>query len=430
MAVRNLGYHWAGYSLTKYGVCIPASAMSSAALLARDMSSLPPREGRLLDPQLYLSGLSADDSVLSVRRLASYRWINPAVVSCAPSQTPSDWERTIETTLPECWPPQVSCDAAEKSVRAQACLQFQRDLGVRALVLPCPLTTDPRSDYSAEMEWLEAGLRAVPNGNDDPVWATVALSDACLIHDEPPSNDLLQIIVDQVSATAVDGVYVVLEQTVAGDSPYISDARVAWALLELSYYLGARAHKTVMVNYADVFGLACVGAGASWYAVGPTVKGRRLHLPDYQARDGGAAYPRFHSHSLIMDLLPKRDLEERLRASRLLRFVASDRTASGRLLLEALERGDDADSVADWQERLNNCSSSRRHYMELVTDRTDELVTSADRSEACLRWLQDAERDSSYLASRLARNPLTAEHRHVAVWRSAFESFLEEHGRH
>ena len=255
--------------------------------------------------------------------------------------------------------------------------------------------------------------------------ATIAVSDTCLTHRAPERNELLQAIVDQVAARPVSGVYLVLHRVAPDDTPYILDGNVARSILSLCYDLGVRARKTVFVNYVDVFGIACLAAGASGFATGPTSKAHRLCFSDFASRGGGGPLPRFYSHSLLMDLLTERDLEHKLTARRLLRLVEVDETPESAALLTALRQGTPVSALPDWQERVNNVRASSAHFQLRVQRATRELVEAANRPLAALNWLQDAERNAAFLSRRFEDDPLTADDRHPAVWCRAFEDVID-----
>ena len=83
--------------------------------------------------------------------------------------------------------------------------------------------------------------------------------------------------------------------------------------------------------------------------------------------------------------------------------------------------------VPEWQEQINNVSSSSGHFLERIYSASNEMESSQDKISFTLSWLQDAERDANYLANRIEDDPLSADHRHIAVWRSAFEHLIDQY---
>ena len=429
MFYLNLGYFWQVQELGDYGVCVGAHGVSSQSALTTDRRNrLPTAERRLFDPQLYLRDLDLQDCEPVVTRLATYAWLNPAVPEYEEGQTITDWTKQVAEELRGHWPcelPEARSEAMQQVIKA--CLDFQVQFGVGGLIIPAPVTRDPESDFSYESKWIDAGLELAEEYGL-PIYATLALRDTCLMHRQPTENELLKIIVDQIAArTDLNGVYMVLEQAIPSDSVYLANSIVAWSLLSLCYDLGTKASLTVIVNFADVFGLACLAAGAKAFCAGPYTKGRRLSPSDFETREGGGAYPRFYAHSLILNLLP-RDIGGKIAKKRLLRLLNPDDTEHSKSLFAALRSNQQYDQVVDWQERAGNTGTSHDHYVRSVVRETDRLLASGDRISHVLAWLQDAERNADYLAERFDTDPLSADHRHVSAWRAAFESFLSQYG--
>lgn len=431
MFFLNLGFQWRIPELENIGdqgVCIGAGDVNARAALTRSgREALPPPEKRLFDPQMYLRELDYSSSEPRVKRLATYPWLNPDVPTYEEVQGIREWENQIAEGLPDAWPCPIPRDPGLILTRLSDCLDFQAEFGVACLIVPVPTVKHPQTDFLSAARWIDLGLE-VASDYDLPVYATLAIADICLDHRGADRADLLDIIVDQIGARQeLDGVYIVLEQTGSADSSdYLISSNVAWALLRLCHDLGQKASLEVAVNYVDVFGLACIAAGAESFCAGPTTKAGRFCLSDYESR-GFGAYPRFYSHSLVLDLLPERDIEQKIAAARLLRLIGQDETSHSQSLFEALRAGEDVADVFEWREERNNTEASRSHYVELVVRATEELARADDKITAIMTWLQDAERDAGYLAQRFSDEPLSADHRHIRAWRAAFENFLDQY---
>ncbi len=426
MFFYNLGYQWPILPLGKHGVCIGAQGIDShSALTRRGRKDLPESSQRIFDPQMYLRDLGANCTPV-VDRLVTYPWFNTAVTECPETQKTHEWIKQVSANAG--WPCLVDdgrLDTIHQITRF--CIDFQMQFGVKALILPAPMTRDPESDYTCETRWLDCGLNTIPPGSNLPVYATLAVSDRSLMHRKPDESDLLNTIVDQITArTELNGVYIVLEQVVPSDSPYLLDSGVAWALLRLCYDFGVRSGLEVIVNYTDIFGLACMAAGATGFCSSINTKGKRLCPNDFEPREGGRAYPKFYSPSLILNLSP-RDIAGKIAARRLLRFLSSDTTEYSSSLIDTIEAEQDIDQVEAWQERPNNVIAARNHFILSVIKLTERLLASDDKISFVLSWLQNAERDTRYLAERLEAEPLGVDHRHISAWRTAFEKFLEQY---
>src|SRR4051794_15671965 len=68
-------------------------------------------------------------------------------------------------------------------------------------------------------------------------------------------------------------------------------------------------YEFVFVNFADVFGVACVGLGASGFVTGPTQSLRRLCLAGFLDDGGGLPLPHLYSHRAVAEFLPERELQ-------------------------------------------------------------------------------------------------------------------------
>src|SRR5207248_89204 len=128
-------------------------------------------------------------------------------------QTQAQWRAQAQSAVAESWLGATPTDPAEIEETIRLCVDIEMNVGCEALLLPSPLTTNPTTNYSAELQWLDSGLeiaaRTVP---DFPRIVTIAISDTCLRGMRPGENALLDAIVDQVTARAPEGAYLVLEQ--------------------------------------------------------------------------------------------------------------------------------------------------------------------------------------------------------------------------
>lgn len=268
-------------------------------------------------------------------------------------------------------------------------MTFQRDLGCEAIILPSPLTREHSTDYSREVEWLEAGLavcRLVAPGL--PHIATVAVSDTCLRGINPSANSLIDLILDQVSARQPDGVYIVLE--LANETRYYCGSPdTIGALLRFVSGFRAGGHTRVIVGFGGLAGFLALTAGADTWTSGWYRGERRLRLSDFE-QDEGRAMPTYYSHPLATDVHLRGDLD-RLVASGYLPQVA-DRTVSSEGLLAALSAGRRVDEVTEWRYRQSNVTAARAHY--LAASIRETAIISELSESACLdharHWLDGA----------------------------------------
>jgi len=405
-------------------------AASAVDIASAERRALPIQDPGALffDPQLYMSALPLEDCERTCARLATYPWFPLEVEEYDSDEMGRlEWVRGVTDDLEGRWPARLPTSRTEIQPYAQAAVEFQVGFPVSHLILPSPLVSDINSDLDDVMLWIDAGLQASQTV-DLPRFATLAISDSCLLRDGSEDNPIIAIAIDQLTVREhLDGVYVVLEQT-RGESRRLMHREVARALLTLSHVLGQDAGLGVFVNFAAEFGMVCRGAGAMGFAGGYENKGRRLNFADFVQRGGGGALPRFFSAACIAEYLTATDLE-RLRDQRLLWLFEDDRTPAGEPLLDALQAGRDASSVLGWQEDLNVVTEARKHYLQRLSAAEHELdgMDEDTRRAAVLQWLQDAERNASYLNGRFQEDPLYESGAHVEVWRSAYEEYLESY---
>jgi len=382
----------------------------------------------ILDPAWYLASLDADSCIKWCARLATYPWFPLELPELPPSGYPNKaWQAQLESALPHQWPPVCPDDSDAIRRLLDSCLRFQEDFGVTYIVLPFPVIDDPDSNLRREREWLDAAAQCALT-TDLPVLLQVAITDSCLITRDPPRNDLLEALVDNLGVRQeLSGVYLVLVQ-VLGQDRAVADHRIAWSLLDICFAMGSWAGQTVVVNYLDDFGLVCTACGATAFGSGYAMKARRINCQDYRQRGGGGAYPRFYSSTTMCEYLPESDLE-RLRDRKLLRLLQADQTPAAAQLMHVLSSGGRARNVPEWKEETGNTQLAEPHRLQLLHRASQELdsVPAQDKMHYMFQRLQDAERTATYFDSLFPEKPLYDTGRHLTPWRSGFERFMEEH---
>jgi hypothetical protein len=200
------------------------------------------------------------------------------------------------------------------------------------------LTVDPTTDYSDELTWLDVALEYLHAQHyaEAPVFATVALADVCVRYSDPDGNALLNLILDNICARDVDGVYIIIEQ--GSESPtgrQCTSTRTLWSVLDLCHLLTEDCGLRVGVNFLGAFGLVCEAAGAEFWSSGWYKSTYRLRLADDLA--GGRAYPLYWSLPPLLDIHLERDFDQ-LVQNGLLPLIA-DETVASEGLLQAAEQG-------------------------------------------------------------------------------------------
>ena len=226
---------------------------------------------RLFDPQLYLSGMDAYETPRHAAYLASYPWFGvEGLTEYESSQhTQSKWSQYSRTIIPSIWPGSAPDNQQVIDDGVQECIDFQLRKGCWGIILPSPLTIDPSTDYNNELRWLDAGLTYCREQNiEEPLFATIAISDLCVRYADPQDNLLLDLITDSISAREVDGVYIVLEQgSEPADSRSCSNIRSLRSVLDLVHVFSNDADLRVVVNFFGFFGFLGFFGAKSWKTV-------------------------------------------------------------------------------------------------------------------------------------------------------------------
>ena len=403
------------------GIIIPSGIASHT--LARRTLSQPNLQRRLLDPQIYLSHLQADRCRGTCTKLASYPWFLAEDLAAYDSgqYTQAQWRAASETHITQHWrgTPSTTSDIRQS---VDSCIDYQRNLGVEAIILPSPLTNDHASDYALESQWLETGVeRSHDLAPHLPALVTIAISDTCLRGFTPTDNTLIDIILDQVTARAADGAYVVLEQ--ANEITYnCTSANTLGALLRLVRGLKDGGLRRVIVSYAGTAGLLTLIAGADAWASGWYRSERRLRLTDFEQTEG-RAMPAYYSHPAATEFHLVNDLT-RVRDAGMLNLVRDETPDSGPLLA-ALDAGLRPQDVVPWQPRLSNVTAARSHYATAMIRETERIASldAAAQITYGLDWIGSA-RDAAAALYGIGGFNQRTELDHQRAWRDAFEAVL------
>jgi len=373
----------------------------------------------MFDPGAYLWSIDRLQCGKTCSYLATYDYA-PLNVPPPKGTTASEWLRmAVYPYVRTAWPPQIPSTQRRLQQLIVNCVAWQQRFKPHRIILPATLITDPRSDLGEYLRWVDNGLEIAANIKADAL-VSVPISEDCL-------DAHLDTLLDQLTAREdVKGVYV----CVAAERSAPVSGTVAAALLELSYVLGVRAGMEVVVNFADIFGLACLAAGATSFASGFNNKTRRLCFDDFVEEGGGSAFPRFLSLATNAMYRTGQDMT-RLRDKGFLAFFDNDKTRASTPLLAALAKGAGASSVPAWVERKNNLAAARAHLIERLTRAATEVTSLGEikaRVTWGLDWLRTSKTNGAKVDAALARPPLSATSSHVDAWRLAFEQFVRTHG--
>ena len=403
MFALNEGYRWrsASFADNLHGVVYLAAFNDAERMRRRPLGEFA---WQIFDPQLYLAGLDGDESAKVCARLASHRWfcVDDVPQFDSGESTQTAWQQAVQDHVRNNWtgdpPPD---DRINECVRAA--IEFQADLRCTHILAPTPLVNEREDEAEAVGNWLDAALQAAESLDfGQPLIATVAVSEAVLNDRSFNAGGFLDTIADQVtSRDGLGGVYIVIAQT-QKRHPLSAPENVTRAYAHLTRAFVDAGSDFVFVNFADVFGVACAGLGASGFATGPTQSLRRLCLDALVDDQFGVPFPHLYSHPVIAEFLPEGELA-RIAERNLLQLV-TDRTVHSRDLFEALRQGRDVSQVAAWAESRNNVTAASKHFIaRMIREASDYADLSSDERLARSReWLQNAVLNQDALQRRAA----------------------------
>ena len=426
----NIGYKFAipGDVITD-GSIILASALPMHQLERRKINKkYPHMKLRLFDPQLYLSDMDAYETRRHTANLASYPWFGVDGLSEYKSaqQTQSKWSEYSRKVIPSIWPGNSPANQKVIDEGVQECIDFQIRKGCWGIILPSPLTTDPSTDYTNELRWLDASLTyCKKNKIQAPLFATVAISDLCVRYADPKDNILLELITDSISAREVDGVYIVLEQgSEPADGRSCSNTRSLRSILDLVHIFSKEAELRVVVNFFGFFGLALLAAGAEIWASGWYKSVYRLRIADALA--GGRAYPSYWNYPTVTDIHLGEDFDILIRKGLL--PLIKDKTSASDGLLSAVSKGIPSDNVPAWNYRQSNVAMAREHFFRsaINASQSHSKLSWKKNVNKVEKWLENASMRALKIEGALGRSQRTIT-RHVAAWHRAFIDYRQDH---
>lgn len=412
MFYLNVGYQYGILDEVEVdGAIVYPSRTSQVDALKRDYD-FP--EERLFDPQMYLSdyNLDPENHLQLVKRLCQYDWFGaPVRDHDSGEETRTDYKNEIKEDTDTLWPQRTEPQHRWRDA-VEECFEFQRQFGATKYIAPTPLIRDPEDDLNEYFQCLDEVLDADPS--DKPTLVSVTLDRDAIFHRDPDNNDLIDSLADTLQThPSVEGAYISL--TSSADPHFrIISSKVAGNFLRLVSLLSDEL-ETVVVNFVECLGLACLGVGADGYGSGYFNKGRAFRVSDYHEEGFGIAYPHFHSGNLCLDFDPERDMQ-RLHDNRLLHYLEDDWTDASEDLREAFDDDIPIDVLGNWKRSRSNYSQARLHFAQ----NHKQLGSENWDADKTLRWIQDAESAWKYFEGRFSEEPLDRpDGRHLTPWRKA-----------
>lgn len=397
MFFQNVGYRWPVLTDDTTGKGLLFLPSGNDRLRFND--SLPDSQ-RLFDPQLYLSTLDAKTCQGVCARLSSYPWFGVAGIPEPQNfEGKKAWQEAVEKAVLSAWKRTLPTDIKKACTDA---IRFQLGMGCAFVILPAPLISAREDEAQTEAAWLDAALEAaIELDVACPMVGTVAISEAVLNEQCFESGGFLETVIDQLSSReGIDGVYIVIAQTHA-NHPFESKSLVSRAYVHLARGFSKAGLELVITNFADVLGLACIGAGGTGFATGPSQSLRRLSLDGFQEKGGGLPLPHFYSHKIVGELLSQTDMNA-IRDKKLLRRV-NDLTPYSKDLLDALDQKRSAADIAPWTQSKNNMGAAQKHFLARMSSEAERLtkLATSERLSQVRDWLEDADVNAGYLSRKL-----------------------------
>jgi hypothetical protein len=406
------------------GIIFPAGIMADALVRRNLVKNYPHLSRRLLDPQLYLATLQAVNCRKACTNLWSYPWFNSPAATPYESakQTQAERRKEVGADIHKLWAGQVPTEDNAIQSAVESCVSFQLNIGCEAIILPSPLTVEQGSNFSIETNWMDKGIAAAKAMAPHlPCYPTIALSDTSLRGIAPYDNDLLTVIVDQVTARSLPGAYIVIEQS--NEAGYhCAHSNTTGALLRLTHELRGGGVKDVVIGPIGFAGLLALFAGATTWCAGWYRTERRIKLSDFDDRDG-RSYHTFCSFPAATDIHLDTDMDRIVTLGYLARIA--DYTDASETLMRAMSAGMRSGSVPEWAYQPANVRAAREHFLRIATRETrriGELKPDQMLNEGAA-WVANAE-DLATQLYRQGRFNVRTELNHQPAWNAAYKLFL------
>lgn len=422
MFLVNVGYRWTYKTLGADGIIILPSKIPSARVMRETLDA----KILLLDPQLYLAHLDKSDCGKTCWYLGSYPWF--LLPGTAPHATSGlgqrDWEAQVQSAVAESWNGRAP-EGASIEKASRLAIDTQLEIGCTQIILPCPLITQRENEGEIFGTWLDAGLKYAGELDlEIGVLMSVPLSEEVLSEEAFGDLGFLDTIVDVVtSRDGLSGVYILIARTTS-NHPFERNRLTLRAYLRLSKAFGEAGYELVLVNFADVFGLVCLGTGANGLATGDSQSLRTLSLEGLKDQTGGRALPYFYSHPAVAEFSTENDLNL-LRDHNLVRRLCESTPETQQLIATLLARGS-ASTLAAWAESQGNTRAAHTHFLQRLMDETSKLKlkTLGERRLAIREWLESATANRLLLKQRLGDalyRALKGEVAKTDVWLEEFD---------
>jgi len=424
---KNLGYRTSCIDDIS-GVMLLPSGINREYLKSRINDNKYSDRAILFDPQLYLTELIEEEESDNIvfPRLTTYPWFAESEnYNSDEYQNITEWFNDHKENYS--WPVSLPNSEAGINQKIKHCLDFQKEINVSKYILPVPIIKNAEDGFTEQLKWIKNALELKSEYNGDFL-ASLTIDDSILLQSDFDDNTVLQTILDNISTLrSLDGIYLVILRN-KYDTLYQISPRIASSLLEISYLIGIRAKKQVIINFEDVYGLVCMGVGADGFATGYSTSKRKMSFSNFKS-SFGRSFPKFYSHNLIGDFLSETDLNK-IRDNNLIQMIEDDKTDLSEGLFAALKQNQSAANVPEWRETQNHTTTAENNRMKRI-NKAVEQINDRDDSKSKVNfikeWLLSADMKRTYFSERFEDDPLSDESRHVRVWWKVFEDFLNKY---
>lgn len=381
---------------------------------------------RYFDPQLYMSSIDAYECSDDCVKLSSYPWFGTKNVQAYESDefSQKQWKENAKKTILNSWLGRTLEDPTIIQQTVKECIDFQNMIGCAGIILPSPLTFDLSTDYGIELMWLDQGLEYLRSANINlPIFATVALADSCLRLQDPSSNQLIQLILDSVSAREVNGVYFLLEQgNERLDTRYMANSRSLESALYMTHVFANVCHLRVITNFFGPFGLALEAAGAEAWASDWYKSLVRFRLGDIPKPAIAISWPSFWSYALAADISLDSEFELLIKAG--LQNKIEDITPASENLFRGVSNGVPVSQIIDWRYAKANVTAAIEHYeySAIQAENLHKNYSGKNKLDFVEKWLTNAV-DIADQIKRILPRPLKTRLDHIYAWKDSFINY-------
>ncbi len=411
------------------GAIILSSGIAYPSITRRKIDTkYPYMKNRYFDPQIYLERLDPHESPKPCFNLISYPWSGTKSLPEFDSDiyNQKQYKQEQLNRIVEIWNDRDQ-ETDEYIVKAVAkAIDFQIHLGCAGIILPSPLSRDSTTDYSRELAWLDSGLNYIKQKHIKlPVFATLALSDACVRYLKVSENTFLDLVSDSISAREVDGVYILVEQmSEPSETRYLGNFNAIQSTLELIHQFSNENQLKVITNFFGPFGLVCSAIGAQVWATDWYKSLIRCRLADKIG--GGRVFPSFWSYPMACDINLKSDIDTIFHRGYFPKVY--EETTASKSLLNGLLSGKSVQDIPAWRYTSGNKTSPMEHYRLSMIHANNVLNNTPQNGKLdyIQQWLEDATNLVDQIKPILGSESTTKTD-HVKAWKDGFLAYRLVH---